>query len=126
MTLLTCVSQPGFKGVGRYHSLTFPKVKQDCLDGKFITLPSFGKVKLIVHRQIPQGFKIKTATIIQKADGWYVILSLEDSSVPVLSPDLPTMDKAISGKQITRCLRLRSASLHPERSRRVKSLPEIA
>ena len=34
--------------------------------------------------------------------------------------------KAISGKQITRCLRLRSASLHPERSRRVKSLPEIA
>jgi len=75
--------------------LTFPKVKQDCLDGKFIILPSFGKVKLIGHRQIPQGFKIKTATIIQKADGWYVILSLEDSSVPVLSPDLPTMDNTI-------------------------------
>ena len=28
---------PRFKGVSRYHSLTFPKVKQDCLDGKFIT-----------------------------------------------------------------------------------------
>ena len=87
--------RPRFKGVGRYHSLTFPKVKQDCIDGKFITLPSFGKMKLIVHRQIPQGFKIKTATIIQKADGWYVILSLEDSSVPVLSPDLPTMNNTI-------------------------------
>ena len=52
-------------------------------------------MKLIGHRQIPQGFKIKTATIIQKADGWYVILSLEDSSVPVLSPDLPTMNNTI-------------------------------
>ena len=87
--------RPRFKGMGRYHSFTFPQVKQDCLNGKFITLPSFGKVKLIVHRPIPSGFKIKTATIIQKADGWYVILSLEDSSVPVLSPDLPTMDNTI-------------------------------
>ena len=87
--------RPRFKGMGRYHSFTFPQVKQDCINGKFITLPSFGKVKLIVHRPIPSGFKIKTATIIQKADGWYVILSLEDSSVPVLSPDLPTMDNTI-------------------------------
>ncbi len=87
--------RPRFKGMGRYHSFTFPQVKQDCLNGKFITLPSFGKVKLIVHRPIPSGFKIKTATIIQKADGWYVILSLEDSSVPVLPPDLPTMDNTI-------------------------------
>ena len=38
----------------------------------------------------------------------------------------PKSNKAISSKQTTRCLRLRSASLHPERSRRVKSLPEIA
>ncbi len=87
--------KPRFKGQGRYRSFTFAQVKQDCINGNLITLPSFGKIKLIVHRQIPQGFKLKTATVVQKADGWYVILSLEDASVPELSPDLPTMGNTI-------------------------------
>lgn len=34
--------------------------------------------------------------------------------------------KEISDKEITRWLRLRSTSLHPERSRRVESFLEIA
>jgi putative transposase len=87
--------KPRFKGVGRYRSFTFPQIKQDCIDGKFIKLPSFGNVKLILHRPLPVGFKIKTATITQKADGWYIVLSLEDSSVPALTPDIPTMDNTI-------------------------------
>ena len=87
--------KPRFKGVGRYRSFTFPQVKQDCIQGKFIKLPSFGNIKLIQHRPLPDGFKIKTATIIQKVDGWYVILSLEDASVPVLSPDAPLMENTI-------------------------------
>jgi putative transposase len=87
--------KPRFKGVGRYRSFTFPQMKQDCINGKFIKLPSFGKVKLILHRPLPQGFKIKTATITGKADGWYVILSLEDSSVPEPMLDVPTMDNTI-------------------------------
>jgi putative transposase len=87
--------KPRFKGVGRYRSFTFPQMKQDCLDGKFIKLPSFGNIKLVLHRALPAGFKIKTATITQKADGWYIVLSLEDSSVPALSPDAPKMDNTI-------------------------------
>jgi putative transposase len=87
--------KPRFKGQGRYRSFTFPQMKQDCINGKFIKLPSFGNVKLILHRPLPAGFKIKTATISQKADGWYIVLSLEDSSVPVLTPDLPAMDNTI-------------------------------
>jgi putative transposase len=87
--------KPRFRGVGRYRAFTFPQMKQDCLNGKFIKLPSFGNIKLILHRPIPTGFKIKTATISQKADGWYVVLSLEDASVPELSSDLPTMDNTI-------------------------------
>ena len=87
--------KPRFKGVGRYRSFTFPQVKQDCINGKFIKLPSFGKIKLIQHRAIPDGFKIKTATITQKADGWYVILSLEDATVPELSPERPTAENTI-------------------------------
>jgi len=37
---------------------------------------------------LPDGFKIKTATVIHKADGWYVTLSLQDYTVPVLSPEI--------------------------------------
>lgn len=87
--------KPRFKGVGRYRSFTFPQIKQDCVIGNVIKLPSFGNIKLILHRPLPAGFKIKTATISQKADGWYIVLSLEDSSVPVLTPDIPTMDNTI-------------------------------
>jgi putative transposase len=87
--------KPRFKGKGRYRSFTFPQMKQDCINGKFIKLPSFGKVKLILHRPIPEGFKIKTATVTFKADSWYVILGLEDVSVPALTPDAPTLDNTI-------------------------------
>ncbi len=80
--------KPRFKGKGRYHSFTFPAMKQDCIKGNRLTLPKFGAVKLIQHRQIPEGFKIKTATITRKADGWYVNLSLEDVTVPVSTVDI--------------------------------------
>lgn len=87
--------KPRFKGVGRYRSFTFPQMKQDCIQGKFIKLPMIGNVKLIQHRLLPDGFKIKTATITRKVDGWYVVLSLEDASVPEMSPDTPIMENTI-------------------------------
>jgi transposase len=87
--------RPRFKGAGRYHSFTFPQMKQDCLQGKFIHLPKIGAVKLIQHRPLPDGFAIKTATITRKADGWYVTLSLQDASVPELTPDSPTSENTI-------------------------------
>jgi putative transposase len=87
--------KPRFKGVGRYRSFMFPQIKQDCIQGKSINLPKIGLVKLIQHRPLPDGFKIKTATITLKPDGWYVVLSLEDASVPVLSPDTPEMENTI-------------------------------
>ena len=87
--------KPRFNGVGRYRSFTFPQVKQDCIAGKFINLPKIGLVKLIQHRPLPDGFKIKTAPINQKVDGWHVILSLEDASVPALTPDALEMENTI-------------------------------
>jgi len=87
--------KPRFKGVGRYRSFTFPQMKQDCIQGKCINLPKIGLVKLIQHRPLPDGFKIKTATVTCKVDGWYVTLSLEDASVPVLTPDAPNLDNTI-------------------------------
>jgi putative transposase len=80
--------KPRFKGKGRYRSFTFPQVKQDCLDGQYINLPSFGKIKLVKHRSLPEGFKLKTATLTKKADGYYVTISLEDVSVPDFAPSI--------------------------------------
>ena len=76
-----------FKGRGRYHSFTYTQMKQDCIKGNPITLPKIGAVKIILHRPIRDGFKIPTATIVFAADGYYVTLTLQDESVPVISPD---------------------------------------
>ncbi len=90
--------RPRFKGKGRYRSLAFPDpIKPEHLTGKFIQLPKIGKVKMILHRLILDGFKIKTATITCKADGWYISLSLEDVTVPSTKVDvIPTPDSTVS------------------------------
>lgn len=41
---------------------------------------------IIIHRPIPDRFEMKTATVVLKADGWYVSLSLCDDSVPSPMP----------------------------------------
>jgi putative transposase len=88
--------KPRFKGVGRYRSFTYTQMKQDCLSNGFVNLPKIGKVKLIQHRELPSGFTIKTATITKKADGYYLTLSLEDKSVPVITIDtIPTLENTI-------------------------------
>lgn len=88
--------KPRFKGVGRYRSLTFPDpLKPEHINGNRIQLPKIGELKVILHRPIPSGFKVKTAVMTKKADGYYLTLSLQDSSVPELSPHLPTMDNTI-------------------------------
>ncbi len=88
--------KPRFKGVGRYRSFTYPQIKQDCIQGKFINLPKIGLVRIIQHREIPLGFKIKTATVTKKADGFYVTLSVEDKSIPKFEPDtVPTLNNTI-------------------------------
>lgn len=88
--------KPRFKGQGRFRSIAFPDpVKPEHIDGRFIQLPKIGKLKLILHRPLPDGFKVKTAAIIKKVDGYYITLSLQDSSVPVLSPDTPEMNNTI-------------------------------
>jgi putative transposase len=88
--------KPRFKGVGRYRSFTYTQMKQDCISNRLINFPKIGKVKLIQHRKLPEGFTIKTATITKKADGYYVTLSLEDKSVPDATIDtVPTLGNTI-------------------------------
>ncbi len=90
------LGKPRFKGKGRYRSFTFPQIKQDCIQDKWINLPKIERVKLIQHRPIPEGFKIKTATISRKVDGYYVTLSLEDKSVPIFTADIkPSLENTL-------------------------------
>jgi putative transposase len=41
-------------------------MKEGCLQSDLINLPMFGKIKVILHRPMPNGFKIKTASVLKK------------------------------------------------------------
>jgi putative transposase len=79
--------KPRFKPRDRYRTFTYPQMKDDCIQGNLIVLPKLGNIKLILHRPIPDGFKIKTASVTKKVDGYYLTLSLEDATVPTTKPD---------------------------------------
>ncbi|PSO73029.1 MAG: transposase, partial [Cyanobacteria bacterium QH_3_48_40] len=84
----SCSGKPRFKSLSRYKTFTFPQLKQDCLQGKYIKLPKLGTLKVTKHREIPEGFKLKTASITRKADGYYLSLSIECEDIPNSSPDV--------------------------------------
>jgi len=37
---------------------------------------------VVMHRSLPDGFVLKTCTIVKKADGWYCCISMQDETVP--------------------------------------------
>ncbi len=80
--------RPRFKSRDRYRTFTYPRIKGNCIIANKITLPKLGSIKLILHRPIPNGFTIKTASVTKKSDGYYVTLSLEDPTVPSVKPDI--------------------------------------
>ncbi|MEG5036926.1 transposase [Microcoleus sp. AT3-D2] len=79
--------RPRFKPRSRYRTFTYPQVKSGCLQNNLINLPMLGKVKVVLHRDLPDGCKIKTVSLTKKADGYYLTLSLEDSTVPEIKAD---------------------------------------
>jgi len=82
--------RPQFKKTDELRSFTFPRV--NCpkagvhLLGEVIKFSKIGVMPVILHRPIPEGFVIKTATVVHKVDGWFVSLSLEDTSIPAPMP----------------------------------------
>ncbi|PSB33455.1 RNA-guided endonuclease InsQ/TnpB family protein [Chlorogloea sp. CCALA 695] len=79
--------RPRFKAKGRYKTFTYPQFKLHQFVGNKIILSKIGDIKVIVHRQIPDGFDIKTASVTKKADGYYVTLSLDDKAVTTINPN---------------------------------------
>ena len=78
--------RPRFKKRGDICSFTFPRV--NCskagahLTENILKLSKIGEIEVVLHRPIPEKFSIKQATLVRKADGWYVSFSLEDNTVP--------------------------------------------
>jgi putative transposase len=61
-----------------------------------IKLPKLGTFTFVKSRDIPEGFKLKTASITRKADGYYLSLSVEDKTVPDFEPSIiPTLDNTV-------------------------------
>ena len=78
---------PRFKKFGQFKSFLFPQINNDAIQGNQIKLPKIGMVTINLHRPIPDGFTLKTARIVRKALGWYVMLTLQiDVEVPDVLP----------------------------------------
>ena len=83
--------RPRFKKKGEMRSFTFPRINcpkagVNKIEQGTLTLSKIGPMPVIMHRPFPVGFELKTATIVTKADGWYISVSLEDSLVPEPKP----------------------------------------
>lgn len=82
--------RPRFKKSGELRSFVYPRVNDKRagahLKNGVLKLSKIGSMPVVMHRPIPDGFTLKTCTIIRKADGWYACFSMQDDSVPELLP----------------------------------------
>jgi putative transposase len=82
--------RPKFKKAGELRSFVYPRV--NCpkagahLNNGVLKLSKIGEMPVIKHRPIPDGFTLKTCTIVHKADGWYCSVSIQDETVPEPMP----------------------------------------
>ncbi|MBD2604698.1 transposase [Scytonema hofmannii FACHB-248] len=82
--------RPKFKKVGELRSFVYPRI--NCpkagahLNNGVLKLSKIGEMPIIMHRPIPDGFILKTCTIVHKADGWYCAISIQDETVPEPMP----------------------------------------
>ncbi|MDJ0659874.1 MAG: transposase [Crocosphaera sp.] len=86
---------PKFKTRQRFKSFSYPP-NQVKLKSNKIYLPSIGWMRFFKSRNIPDGFQLKTVTVREKADGWYVSIRIENKNIPQLKPkDLEQVKTAI-------------------------------
>lgn len=68
---------PRFKKYGQLKSILFPQFKSNPLTDWQIQLPKIGKVRINLHRPIPEGFVIKQVRVIKKAMGWFTAIAIQ-------------------------------------------------
>ncbi|GJD17599.1 transposase [Rivularia sp. IAM M-261] len=87
--------KPRFKTEASFRTMTFASANDDWIklirkEWFYLRLPKLGVVKIRMHRPLPLGFKLKQVSVTKKVDGWYMQMTLEDTSVPEFNPDLIT------------------------------------
>ncbi len=73
---------PRFKNKYRMRSFVFPQLNKNPISKQSIKLPGLKEVKWRMSRPIPEGFVPKQARIVRKASGYFLMLSLQDVTVP--------------------------------------------
>ena len=76
---------PRWKKYGQMKSMLFPQFKTNPLTGWQIQLPKLGRVRINLHRPIPDGFIVKQIRVVRKAVGWFAVIAIE-SDVALPSP----------------------------------------
>jgi putative transposase len=74
--------KPKFKGRPYFKSICFPQKAKVVAHG-VVNLPKIGDIEFVQHRQIPAGFAVKTAIVSHECDGYFLVLTLDDKSIPV-------------------------------------------
>lgn len=78
--------RPRFKKQGELRSFVYPRINDKKagahLNSGILKLSKIGEMPVIMHRPLPDGFTLKTCTIVKKADGWYCCISMQDETVP--------------------------------------------
>ncbi len=94
--------RPRFKTESDYRTMTFATASVNWIklvrkNWIYIRLPKLGTAKVRMHRPIPCGFTIKQASVTRKADGWFIQLILEDTSIPEFTQGkiIPTWDNSV-------------------------------
>ncbi len=92
--------RPKFKARHYYNSFSYPQLSNANIvknaNGRFcLNLPKIGLVPFVYNRPIPEGFKVKTGTVIREVDGYYISLTVEDKTVPVEVVEIqPTLENS--------------------------------
>ena len=79
---------PNFRNKSNFRSFEY-KPSDVKFKGSKVYLPKIGWLKFFKSRSFPEGFKIRSVTIRKKADGWYMSVRLEQTSIP----DFPVISK---------------------------------
>ena len=87
---------PKFKKRHQFKSFSYPP-NQVKIDDNKIYLPSIGWMRLFLSRPIREGFAIRSVTVRQKADGFYVAIGLEDKTIPDIEPIDLSQVKSVIG-----------------------------
>jgi putative transposase len=78
---------PRFKKTGRMRSFLFPQPSKQVVVGRYLKLPTIGKVKFRQSRPIPDGFSVKQIRVVKRASGYFAMLALAcDVDVPTVMP----------------------------------------